>query len=430
MLHQRIKKAAVFAPFQKPSRYKGAYGGRGSGKSHEFADNLILFHGTTPGARTVCIREVQKTLKESAKALIEAKIDQYDLWSLGFEKRQDATLTPGGGVIIYQGMKDHSADSIKSLEGFDRAWVEEAQTLSARSLELLRPTIRKPGSELWFSWNPRRPDDPVDQMLRGPHCPKDATVIQANWSDNPWFPAELEAERTHCREHDADKYDHIWEGGYAKVFEGAYYADALNMAEREGRVGVLHFDALHQIRCYWDIGGTSRKSDATAIWVCQFIGDQIRVLNYYEAIGQQFIDHVQWLRSKGYQDALQILPHDGVKHDTIHRVTPESYLREAGFTVQVLQNQGAGAAMQRIEATRRAFPKVWFNAATTEGGRDALAWYHEKRDEDRRIGLGPDHDWSSHAADGFGYLCVDYLAFEQFKSDRGKPIRRNIKGVA
>ena len=423
---KQIEKASVFEPFRHPSRYKAAYGGRGSGKSHEMAANRVIFHAMNKGARSVCVREVQKTLKESAKTLIEAKAREYGIG--GFESRHDCTITPGGGLIIYQGMKDHTADSVKSLEGFDRAWVEEAATLSQKSLELLRPTIRKPGSELWFSWNPRLATDPVDQMFRGPMQPTDSIVVKANWNDNPWFPKPLEIERTDCLANEPDKYEHIWEGGYQKVYEGAYYADGLSLAEREGRITQVHWDHLYQMRCYWDIGGTSRKSDATAIWVVQFVGDQIKVLNYYEAIGQEFADHAHWLRENGYERAVQYLPHDGGTHDTVYRITPHAFLRGAGFDVKTMPNIGTGAALQRVGAVRRVLGKCWFNESTTEAGRLALAWYHARKDEHRNVDLGPEHDWSSHAADGFGAMAIDYLARGVEKSKRG-PLKRNLKGI-
>lgn len=178
----RIPTAKVFRPLLKPARYKGAYGGRGSGKSHFFAEMLVEDCLRLPGLRAVCIREVQKSLKDSAKRLIEAKLSAYHLGSnVGFRVFRDHIQTPGNGVIIFQGMQDHTAESIKSLEGFSRAWVEEAQTLSQRSLELLRPTIRTIDSELWFSWNPRFKTDPVDRMLRGETPPTGAVVVQANW---------------------------------------------------------------------------------------------------------------------------------------------------------------------------------------------------------------------------------------------------------
>lgn len=430
-----IETPSALAPLLEPARYKGVHGGRGSGKSHFFGEltveDALRYPGDFgEGMRKACIREVQKSLKESAKHLIESKLRKFGLGEAqGFKIFKDVIETPGDGIIIFQGMKDHTAESIKSLEGFHRAWVEEAQTLSAKSLELLRPTIRTPGSELEFSWNPRSPKDPVDKMLRGPLVPSDATVVQCNWRDNPWFPAELEQERQDALRSDPDRYGHIWEGEYARVYEGAYYASHLEAAEREGRIGNVAVDPLLSKRAYWDIGGTSDKSDATAIWICQFVGSELRVIDYYEAIGQEFSEHVGWLRRSGHGDAVCKLPHDGKKHDTVHKVTPQSYLREAGFQVEVMQTLGAGAAIKRIEASRRVFPSIRFDRDKTEGGREALAWYHERRDEERRIGLGPEHDWSSHGADAFGGMCVDFLARVD-EGSWGKPIRRNVKGFA
>ena len=183
----KIQTASVFEPLCQPARYKGAFGGRGSGKSHFFAEALIDKH-LDQGTRSVCIREVQKSLKESAKRLIEDKLQAFGLGERqGFRVFREVIETPGDGVIMFQGMQDHTAESIKSLENVSVAWVEEAQTLSARSLQLLRPTIRKEGSELWFSWNPRRKTDPVDVMLRQGSIPTDAAVVKVNWDSNPWF---------------------------------------------------------------------------------------------------------------------------------------------------------------------------------------------------------------------------------------------------
>lgn len=399
--------AAVFEPLLVPSRYKGAHGGRGSGKSHFFADLMVEMALVQPGFRGVCIREVQKDLNQSAKRLIEDKIAAHGLGHL-FDCQKAVTVTPGGGIIIYQGMQDHTADSVKSLEGFDVAWVEEAQTLSPRSLTLLRPTIRKPGSELWFSWNPRRKKDPVDVMLRGEDRPTGAVVVRANWSDNPWFPAELEQERLDDLRMKPDQYDHIWEGGYEAVTEGAYFAKALAQARSDGRIGDVGKDPLMALRAYWDIGGTGAKADATAIWIAQFIGEKIKVLAYYEAQGQDLATHVNWLRQSGYGSAECFLPHDGAAHEKVFDASYEGALRQAGFSVRVIPNQGRGAASQRIEAVRRWFPRVWFNQATTQAGLDALGAYHEKKDEARGIGLGPNHDWASHGADAFGLMCSTY----------------------
>lgn len=424
----QIQTAGVYLPLLEPSRYKGVWGGRGSGKSHFFAGLIAEEALRYPGYRAVCIREVQKSLKQSVKRLIEDKLTEYGLGEAqGFKVFREVIETPGDGLITFTGMQDHTADSVKSLEGFDRAWVEEAQSLSDRSMSLLRPTIRKEGSEIWFSWNPMRASDPVDMLLRGENTPTGSTVVRANWSDNPWFPSVLEDERKDCLNMTPERYDHIWEGGYATVLEGAYYAKHLTTAQLENRIGMVAKDGLMKTYACWDIGGTSRKADATAIWIVQYVGLEVRVLDYYEAVGQPFEAHVNWLRSNGYEDAVCVLPHDGRKHDMVYSVTPESFLQGAGFVVDLVSNQGAGAAMQRIEAARLMFPSVRFDAEKTKGGRDALGWYHEKRDPIRNIGLGPEHDFASHAADAFGLVAV----YRQgISTQKREPIRRNLRGMA
>ena len=199
----------------------------------------------------MCIREVQKSLKDSAKRLIESKLEEHRLGEAdGFKVFADRIQTPGDGVIIFQGMQDHTAESIKSLEGFRRAWVEEAQTLSSRSLQLLRPTIRAPGSELWFTWNPRRKTDPVDAMFRGGLLPTGAQVVKANWDDNFWFPKELEQERLDCLRDSPDQYEHIWNGDYISVADGAYFARDLTEARQQGRITSLAFDPLLPVKAY------------------------------------------------------------------------------------------------------------------------------------------------------------------------------------
>jgi phage terminase large subunit-like protein len=203
-------------------RYRGVFGGRGSGKSQFFATLATAYCLINSGARIVCVREVQKTLKDSVYQLLADKISQHGLGKI-FGLKNDRIDTPGGGQIIFLGMQDHTAESIKSLEGYDIAWVEEAQNLSAHSLELLRPTIRKPQSELWFSWNPRSASDPVDQLLRGIEPPENAIVLRANYSDNPWFPDVLEQERLFDKKNKPDRYAHIWLGEYEPQVTGAIW---------------------------------------------------------------------------------------------------------------------------------------------------------------------------------------------------------------
>jgi hypothetical protein len=218
----RLKTPKIFRPLLEPARYKGAFGGRGSGKSHFFAECAVEYGLLNHGSRIVCIREVQKSLKESVKLLLEDKIKSFELTDQ-FAIMSDHIKTPGGGIILFQGMQDHSADSIKSLEGFDIAYVEEAQTLTERSLEMLRPTIRKPRSEIWFSWNPRNAIDPVDAFLRGETPAPNSIVVKSNYCDNPFLPAELEEERAHDEKTNPVRYPHIWKGEYEPQAIGAIW---------------------------------------------------------------------------------------------------------------------------------------------------------------------------------------------------------------
>lgn len=223
-------------PLLPHARYKGAKGGRGSGKSHFFAELLVEEHIANPDQQTVCIREIQKSLKFSAKKLIEDKIR-----ALGVQELFDITMTEirrvgGQGIIIFQGMQDHTADSIKSLEGFNRAWIEEAQSISARSMELLLPTIRAPGSELWFSWNPDQPDDPVELHFKDVDDDTDFILVHVNYQDNPFCPDELIQEAKRHARVSPETYNHVWLGGYntrneAQVFHGKWRVEEFEPGE-------------------------------------------------------------------------------------------------------------------------------------------------------------------------------------------------------
>ncbi|NPV22839.1 PBSX family phage terminase large subunit [Bradyrhizobium aeschynomenes] len=422
----KIPTAKVFEPLLAPARYKGAFGGRGSGKSHFFGELLVETCQAERGTLAVCIREAQRTLAQSSKRLIEGKITALGLGQ-GFRSFSDRIMTPGDGLIIFRGMQDHTAESIKSLEGFRIAWIDEAQTLSARSLSLLRPTIRAPRSELWASWNPRRKSDAVDDFLRGRGA-DGAVVVKASWRDNPWFPPVLDEERRLDLAIYPDRYEHIWEGDYVRAFEGAYFAELLAQARREGRIGKVSADPLLPLRAFIDIGGAGATADAFTIWIVQWVGNEVRVLDYYEAVGQVLAFHVNWLRARGYQNAILYLPHDGLATNAVTGKRYADHLREAGFAVEPpLKNQGRGAAMMRVEALRRLGPQLWFNAATTEAGREALGFYHERRDETRNVGLGPEHDWSSHAADAIGLMAVCYEAPTRAASFN-RPIRYQDAG--
>lgn len=415
------------APLLQASRYKGAHGGRGSGKSHLFAELLVAEHVRLLGTRSVCIREVQKSLKESSKRLIEDKIGALNVGGQ-FRVLEDRIMAPGDGVILFQGMQDHTAETIKSLEGCRFAWIEEAQSLSERSLALLRPTIRVEQSEIWASWNPRRKSDAIDKFLRQPK-PDNATVVEVNWRDNPWFPQVLEEERQTDLKLYPDRYDHIWEGGYAKALEGAYFARHLAEAKAQGRIGRVSRDPLLLVQAFWDLGGAGARADAMAIWLAQFVGKEIWVLDYIEGQGQVLGYYLDQLRKRGWETARCVLPHDGVNTNNITGKRYQDHLRDAGFDTRVIPNQGPGAAMLRIEAVRRLFPRIWFNEEATEPGREALGWYHEKRDAERNVGFGPNHDWASHGADAFGLMCVVYEEPQSRKPRSSMPAVRPLDPI-
>lgn len=221
-------------PLLRPARYKGASGGRASGKSHFFAEQAVLAMVADPSLRFVCIREVQRSLKFSAKSLVESKIR-----TLGVEQHfeileREIRRVGGTGVMIFEGMQDHTADSIKSLEGFGRAWVEEAQSISARSLELLLPTIRAPESEIWFSWNPDQPTDPIDSFFAA--GVEGAVRVHVTYRDNPFCPEVMFTEAERLQRADPEAYDHVWNGGYFLGGKGRVYSSFLNKPYPAGNI--------------------------------------------------------------------------------------------------------------------------------------------------------------------------------------------------
>lgn len=413
--------------FEGEARYRGAYGGRGSGKTRSFATMAAVYGARLAQAGhagvILCAREFMNSLDESSLSEIQAAIEDSEFLSSWYDVGQKYVRTKDRRIeFVFAGLR-HNLDSIKSKARIHLCWVDEAEPVSEGAWQKLIPTVREHGSEIWVTWNPERKNSATHIRFR--ETPPDgAKIVELNWRDNPKFPAVLEDERQRDMKDRPEHYAHIWEGDFVTVNEGAYYAQHLAKAREEGRIGQVAKDPLMTLRAVWDIGGTGQKADATAIWVCQFVGREIRYLDYYEAVGQDLATHVAWLRDNGYESALCILPHDGGNHEKVHRITYAGALREAGFKVVTIKNQGTGAAMKRVEAARRLFPAMWFHERCA-AGLDAIGWYHEKRDEERSIGLGPNHDWSSHGADAFGLSAV---AYEQPANDSKEPVfeRRKV----
>ena len=414
--------------FQGEARYRGAYGGRGSGKTRSFA-TMAAVHGARLAQAghsgvILCAREFMNSLDESSLSEIKAAIQSDPFLSSWYEIGEKYVRTKDGRIdFVFAGLR-RNLDSIKSKARIHLCWVDEAEPVSESAWQKLIPTVREHGSEIWVTWNPERKTSPTHKRFR--ESPPDGSkIVEMNWRDNPMFPQVLEDERQRDMKDRPEHYAHIWEGAFVTALEGAYYASAITKARQDGRIGRVAADPLMTLRAVWDIGGSGQKADATAIWIVQFVGREVRWLNYYEAVGQPLATHVAWLNDNGYSKALCILPHDGANHEKVIKTTYEGALREAGFEVRTIPNQGAGAAMRRVEALRRLFPSCWFNEDTTQGGIDALGWYHEKRDEERGIGLGPNHDWSSHGADAAGLVAVAYEA-PQDTSDEPTFKRRAI----
>ena len=403
--------------FTGDAMYRGAHGGRGSAKTRSFAKmtavRAYMWSKEGRSGVIVCAREYMNSLADSSMAEVKAAIESEPWLAAHFDIGETYIRTKDKRIeYVFCGLR-HSLDSIKSKALILLLWVDEAETVTDSAWSKADNTVREVGSEVWVTWNPEMENSATDLRFRK-NPPEQSKIIELNHRDNPWFhlttlPIKMQADI------DArpDQVDHIWEGGYKTVNVGAYFAPQLTAAKAQGRITWLAQDPLMAMRAYWDIGGTGAKADACAVWLAQFIGQEIRVLDYYEAVGQPLATHVDWLRRNGYEKAICRLPHDGAQHDKVHKVTYESALREAGFEVGVIPNMGTGAANMRIETVRRVFPSVRFDEDKTAAGRKALGWYHEKRDERRNIGLGPSHDWSSHAADAFGLLCVDYASIDR-----------------
>jgi phage terminase large subunit len=408
---QRIELPPKLIPvFAGEAMYRGSYGGRGSAKTRSFAKmaavwGLRFARANQPGV-IVCGREFMNSLAESSLAEIKAAIASEPWLAAAYEVGENYVRTKDRRVeFAFIGLR-HNLDSIKSKSRIRLLWVDEAEPVSETAWSKAIPTVREEGSEVWVTWNPERKKSATHIRFRE-DPPAGSKIVELNWRDNPWFPDTLNRTRLEDKAKRPDQYEHVWEGDYVTVVEGAYFAKSLT--EAKSRITRVAHDPLMSIKAFWDIGGTGAKADACSIWIAQFIGKEIRVVDYYEAVGQPLATHVQWLRQSGWGKAHCYLPHDGATNDKVYDVSYESALREAQFEVTVVPNQGKGAAKMRIEAARRRFPSIWFNKDTTEPGRDALGWYHEKRsDDDRNVGLGPEHDWSSHGADAFGLMCVVY----------------------
>jgi phage terminase large subunit len=405
---------------------RGAWGGRGSAKTMTFAKmtavRSLMWDQAGREGVVVCGREFLNSIDDSSLAEVKSAIEsEPELLLPHFDIGEKYIRTKSKRISYkFSGMDKRTIMSLKSKAKILLLWADEAEPITDKAWDIVIPTLRQEDSELWVTWNPARKSSATDRRFRQTKDPR-FKVTELNWRDNPWFPAILERQRVRWMESDPDGYDHVWEGGYATSIKGAYFTKQIAAMKREGRFGRVAIDPNMKKRLFVDIGGTGQNADAFTMWGAQFIGREVRVLNYYESVGQAIDHHLQWMRRKGYLPGNTeiFLPHDGATHDKVFAVSYQSAFEAAGYSVTVIPNQGRGAAISRINAARRIFPSVWINAEdkiekteetqfepTTAEGLEALGWYHEKWDDERDIGLGPDHDWASHGSDAFGLLAV------------------------
>ena len=399
----RVEVPRKLRPLLDPKRYKGAYGGRGGAKSHFFAEQALVRCVREP-TRVVCIREIQDSIRDSVRQLLTDKIAKLGLGDF-FNPLESEIRGANGSLIIFKGMQSYNAETIKSLEAYDVAWVEEAQTLSQRSLDMLRPTIRKPGSELWFSWNPRYKTDPVDAFFR--KNPSDeALSVFVNWRDNPWFPDVLRKDMARDFTNDPDKAEHVWNGGYGSS-EGAILSRWVNEAEREGRINDrVAFDPMGPaLEVSSDIG----FRDTAGWWYWQRRLGGFALLKYEGDSGMDADDWIPLIQenitllSGGNSLGRIWLPHDArtktfqSKHSSVEKFLLAFGADRVGIVPQSKKSD-------QISAARRVIKRCEFHRAMCDEGLDGLrAWEFEWNDDDNIFSREPLHNWASHPSDGFAY---------------------------
>ena len=423
--------------FSGEADVRGAWGGRGSGKTMSFAlmtaIRAYMWDQAGREGVIVCGRERLNSIDDSSLAEVRSAIEGVPWLREHFDLGDKYIHTKSKRIAYkFSGMDKRTIMSLKSKAKILLLWADEAEPITDQAWDIVLPTLRQEDSELWVTWNPLRKKSATDKRFRQVTDAR-MKVVELNWRDNACFPDILERQRVKWLRDNQDSYDHVWEGAYATANRGAYFSKHMLAMRAEGRLGRVAVDPIMKRRLFADIGGTGANADAFAMWGAQLIGREVRVLDYYEAVGQPASYHMNWMRENHYLpgEAEIFLPHDGATHDKVYSVSYQSALEAAGYSVTVIPNQGKGAALARINAARRMFPSVWMNEETTEAGRDALTYYHEKWDEERDIGLGPDHDWASHGADAYGLMAVvaeDHMRSSGVRRDaprrRGSPMAR------
>lgn len=398
----------------KPARYKVARGGRGSGKSWGFARALLLIAAGKP-TRVLCTREVQKSIQQSVHQLLKDQIAALKLGAF-FEVLQTEIRGSNGSAFYFSGLSDQTADTLKSFEGVDIVWCEEAQSISKESWNILIPTIRKEGSEIWATYNPQLESDETHiRFVINP--PPDCVSVEMNYSDNPYFPSVLEAERLHAKETmKIEDYRHTWEGACKPAVEGAIYFDAMSQAIAGGRIREVPHDGSLKTHVVFDLG----MADSMTLILVQKVSSEIRIIHYIEGNQRILADYSAELKDLRLDDQPmnwgQVwLPHDGFhkRHQT--GKDDKTVLEGLGWSVEQVPNQSVDSGIDRA---REVFPRIYFNKTRTERLVECLKRYRWNINSKTGQAQQPLHDEFSHGADAFRYLA---LVADQLSNASGTP---------
>lgn len=394
-------------PLFQPRRYKVLWGGRGSGKSWGVARALLILGAMQP-LRILCAREIQLSLSDSVHKLLCDQIDSLGL-SHFYEVTQTAIRGANGTEFAFVGIRQQGVNKIKSYEGVDICWVEEAQTVTKQSWDILVPTIRKPGSEIWVTFNPDLEEDETYQrFIAAP--PPDALVVKVNWDDNPWFPDVLAVERDDLKARDPVAYENVWEGRCRTLAEGAILHKEMQAALSEGRIGAFPRDPKLPVFCAFDIG----VGDPTCIWYGQKVGGRWRFFDYDQITDEGLPSIAARWQSKPYVVAGRYAPHDAKQRQWGSGHTPKEIAAQLGVPFEDVPNV---SVEDRIHATRLFLSQCEFDA---EGCKDGIRGLRNWRwDQNARLNERknkPLHNWASHPADGFSYFA---LSADQMRAPGG-----------
>lgn len=404
----------------QPKRYKVARGGRGSGKSWGFARALLVI-GAQRKVRILCTREIQKSIQQSVHQLLSDQIKSLGLSAL-YEVFNTEIRGKNGTEIYFAGLSNETSDSLKSFEGVDYVWCEEAQSISKRSWDILIPTIRKDGSEIWITYNPDLETDETHQRFTI-NPPQDCISVLMNYTDNPWFPQVLEQERLECKNKYPKDYANIWEGKCRPAAEGAIYYDEMESVTTNGQILNLPYDPKLKVHVVVDLGW----NDAMSIILVQKNISEIRIIDYIEDTHRKLTDYSQELKEKRYNWGKLFIPHDGY-NERVEAASAYSILKGMGWDVPDKSELIEMSVENGIKATREIFPRCYFDKIKTARLIECLKRYRRVVPRNTNEPRSPMHDEFSHGADAFRYLA---LAVDQMKNEEHswKPIKYNNQGI-